>query len=202
MPTDKIAVSVVLLPPVGITELAIEINRTFPKTAASDYVLNAKTCVPHIGLLMGLIARHQLQATTQRLTSLCESFSRLRLTITGERSASQSDDKLAMLLVERTSELRKLHEAVVDEMGSIFTYADVHRDMFCSPPAVNDVSVSWMKNFAQTSVREKYKPHLSLGIGDTKSLSAPIQFTAAALALCHLGNYCTCRDVLWSGSLV
>ncbi len=39
-----------------------------------------------------------------------------------------------------------------------------------------------------------------IGIGEVENeicgIEFPIQFTASKLALCHLGNYCTCRKIL------
>jgi hypothetical protein len=60
MNTDKIAVGVVLIPPAEIIKLAIDINKTFAETVAENFVLDSKTCIPHITLLMGLIVREQL----------------------------------------------------------------------------------------------------------------------------------------------
>ena len=102
---------------------------------------------------------------------------------------------------ENTVELQKLHEAILNEMSSIFTYEGVQKEMFYSPPPVNEIPLFWVKGFAETSVRENYKPHITLGVGEPKQAVSPVQFTASKLALCHLGNHCTCRDLLWSASL-
>jgi len=86
-------------------------------------------------------------------------------------------------------------------MISVFTYDGAQKEMFYSPPPVNEIPLFWVKGFAKTSVRENYRPHITLGVGKPKQAIAPVQFTTSKLALCHLGNYCTCRDVLWSTSL-
>ena len=57
MSTDKIAIDTVLIPPDDVLQLAIDINKTFSNTAAESYILDPKTCIPHITLLMGLIMR-------------------------------------------------------------------------------------------------------------------------------------------------
>jgi len=41
-------------------------------------------------------------------------------------------------------------------------------------------------------------PHISVGYGEITGLPSPIEFRATQLALCHLGNHCTCRKVLAS----
>jgi hypothetical protein len=202
MSTDKIAIDTVLIPPDEVLQLAIAINKTFPNTAAENYVLDLKTCIPHITLLMGLVKRDQLPEVCRKLDPIAKKFSPLNLKITGTHTSTRPDGKmLSTLAIENTVELQKLHEAILDEMSSLFVYEGVQREMFYSPPPVNEIPLFWIKGFAKTSVREYYKPHITLGVGEPKRAVSPVQFTASKLALCHLGNYCTCRDLLWSASL-
>lgn len=202
MTTNKIAVDVVLIPPDEIIRLAVDINKTFPDSVAENYVLDAKTCVPHITLLMGLIARARLPEVNRKLGAIAEKFSALNLKITHAHTSARPDSKtLSGLEIEKTPELQKLHEIILDEMSPIFSYDGVEKEMFYSPPPVTEIPLFWLKGFAKTSVRENYKPHITLGVGAPKQPVAPLAFTASKLALCHLGNYCTCRDLLWSASL-
>ena len=202
MNTKKIAIDVVLVPPDNIVQFAIDINKTFPETSAENYILHAKTCIPHITLLMGLITKEQIPEVGRKLGALAEKFSALKLTITHAKSSARPDGKvLSGLEIEKTPELQKLHETILEEMSSIFAYDGVEKKMFYTPPPVNEVPMFWVQGFAKTSVRENYKPHITLGVGESKQEIVPVQFTASKLALCHLGNYCTCRDVLWAASL-
>lgn len=202
MNKDKIAIDVVLIPPDDIIQYAVDINKTFPETRAENYVLDAETCIPHVTLLMGLITREQVSEVGRKLGELAKKFSAPALTITHVKSSARPDGKvLSGLEIEKTPELQKLHETICDEMASIFTYEGVTKEMFFTPPPMNEVPMSWVRGFAKTSVREKYKPHITLGVGGPKQEVTPVQFTASKLALCHLGNYCTCRDVLWSALL-
>lgn len=203
MNSDKIVVGVVLIPPDEIIQLAIDINKTFTETVAENFVLDFKTCIPHITLLMGLITREQLPEVERRLSVLADKFSALTLKITGLHISERSDNKVtSSFVIEKTVELQKIHEAVLAEMSSIFTYDNVRLEMFFSPPPVNKVPMFWVKGFAKTSVRENYSPHITLGKGRPKQEVGPLEFTASKLVLCHFGNYCTCRDVLWSTSLM
>ena len=202
MDTNKIAIDVVLIPPDDIIQLAIDINKTFPETSAENYVLNAETCIPHITLLMGFITREQVPEVGRKLETLAEKFSALNLTITHAKSSVRPDGKvLSVFGIEKTPELQKLHETILNEMSSIFTYDGVEKEMFYTPPPVNEVPMFWVSGFAKTSVRENYHPHITLGVGEPKQEIAPVQFTASKIVLCHLGNHCTCRNVLWSASL-
>lgn len=203
MSAEKIAVDVVLIPPDEILQLAIDINKTFPDTREENYVLDAKTCVPHITLLMGLITKEQVSEVGRKLGAIAEKFSALTLTITHIKNWTRPDGKiLSSLEIEKTPELQKLHEVILEAMSSIFTYDGVIRDMFYSSPPVYETPLSWVKGFVKTAVRENYQPHITLGVGEPKKKISPIQFCASTIALCHLGNHCTCREILWSSSLL
>src|SRR3989344_2197566 len=194
---DRIAVDIVLIPPDNIAQLAIDINKTFPETSGEDYVLDAKTCIPHITLLMGLITREQLPEVSRKLGALSDKFSAINLIITHVKSSVRPDGKvLSGLEIEKTAELQKLHETILDEMSQIFTYDDAQKEMFFTPPPVNEIPMFWVSGFAKTKVRENYRPHITLGIGVPNPITLPVLFTVSRLALCHLGNYCTCRKIL------
>src|SRR4030042_6936257 len=179
MDTNKIAVDVVLIPPEEIMRLAIDINKNFPENIKENYVLDSKTCVPHITLLMGLMERDQLPEITDKLNGVMENFSPLDLQIVDYKISKRPDGKTASsLIVEKTAELQKLHEIILEEMNSFFSYDNPEKEMFFSPPPVNELPISWVLGFAKNKVREKYSTHLSLGIGKIRSLPLPIQFKA------------------------
>ena len=202
MDSNKIAVDIVLIPPEQILKLAIELNRSFPDTAKEDYVLDVKTCIPHITLLMGLISRDQLAEVSSKLNNIANKFSPPNLRVTGFTASPHPDGKIfSTLVVKKDPILQKLHETILEELRPFFTWDDVEKEMFYSPPPVREISSFWVKGFGKNSVRENYDPHISLGFAELKQEFVPVQFTASKLALCHLGNYCTCRDVLWSGEL-
>lgn len=202
MKASYIAVDVVLIPPDEVIQLAIGINKTFPDTAAAHYVLDAKTCIPHITLLMGLISKEQISEANNRLSALAERRHALDLTITRATVSPRSDGKvLSGLEIEKTPELQQLHEETLEEMNSLFYYEGVTPEMFYTPPSVNEVPMYWAQGFAKTKVRDQYRPHITLGIGESKQEIAPVRFRATTLALCHLGTYCTCREILWSTPL-
>ena len=49
--------------------------------------------------------------------------------------------------------------------------------------------------------KENCLPHITIGYGELSHFLFPEEFTASKLALCHLGNHCTCRRVLASFAL-
>jgi len=67
----------------------------------------------------------------------------------------------------------------------------------------------WIKNYSEKSSFEKFFPHITIGYGEISDLpfgsceagTFPMKFTASKIALCHLGNHCTCRKILTSVEL-
>lgn len=204
MLSNKIVVDVVLIPPKEITKLVIDINNGFSETVKENLVLNIKTCLPHITLLMGVAEKGQLPKISHQLAALAKKLSAPNLQITHIDTYNRPNGKiLSSFIIEKSDKLQKLHEAILKEMSLFFSYDNVQKEMFYSPPPINKVPTFWVKGFAKNSVRENYEPHITLGYGKPKQLTTPIpiQFKASTLALCHLGNHCTCRDILWSTEL-
>ena len=202
MDSNQIVTGIVLIPPEKILQLAITLNKSFPDTAKENYVLDAKKCIPHITLLMGIISQNQLEEITLKLNNIAEKFSALNLWATGFTSSPHPDGKIfSILTIKKSSEIQKLHETILEELTPFFSWNGVEKEMFYSLPPVRESSSFWVEGFERSSSRENYDPHISLGFAELKEQFTPRQFTASKLALCHLGSYCTCRNVLWSVEL-
>ncbi len=81
------------------------------------------------------------------------------------------------------------------EMKPFFSY-EVTDAMFYDD-IVDPSSVEWVRSYPEKASHESFHPHITLGYGRAKpSFSLPVTFGAAGLALCHLGNHCTCRRIL------
>ena len=100
--------------------------------------------------------------------------------------------------MEKTEELQLLHEAVMERL-SPYLSCDVTGDMVCAEGEVEESTLLWIKNYREKSSFGKFFPHITIGYGEPSNfLSFPIKFAASRLALCHLGNHCTCRKILVS----
>jgi hypothetical protein len=202
MNSNKIVADIVLIPPEEMLQLTINLNKSSPDTAQEDYVLDGKNCIPHITLLMGVISRAQLDEITYKLRDIAQRSSALELTATSFTSFPQPDGKMfSTLKIEKSPELQNLHDIVLKELTPFFSWDNVRSEMFYRPPPVKEISSFWVESFEKNGVRENYDPHISLGFAKLNEQFTPKQFTASKFALCHLGNYCTCRDVLWSCEL-
>jgi len=204
---NKIAVDVVLLPHNEIMDKAIEVNQALIKTFDKKIILNKENCLPHISLAMGCIKKDDIPEMDTVLKDITEKFSPITLTISDIRTETiPTGEKVSGFEIVKTKDLQLLHETVMNKLSPYFTY-DVSLDMIYTLPnqQVEEGTTHWIKNYPKESSFERFSPHITIGIGDaaskTRGLKFPIQFTASKLALCHLGNYCTCRKIVLSHEL-
>jgi 2'-5' RNA ligase len=208
----QVAVDVVLLPDEAMTSRAIEINRQLISSNRPEIVLNRKDCLPHISLAMGCIEEADMAAIRKRLESAARKTCVRQLRVVGAIAFVNSRGETTSLLdVDRTAELQALHEQVMQEMMPFFRY-EVSEDMIYDDPdaqpgraaalragggVVAGTTLDWIRTYPQKAAYEHFRPHVTVGYGQVPTeMSFPISFRATRLALCHLGNHCTCRRVL------
>ncbi len=79
--------------------------------------------------------------------------------------------------------------------------SDVTAKMIYPSGDISETTLQWIKNYRQKAAFENFSPHITLGYGEIEDLEFPKELKASTLALCHLGNHCTCREVLVSFEL-
>jgi len=197
----KIAIDVVLLPSEELTDKAIELNKKLLETFEKKIVLRKDSCLPHISLCMGVVDENDLPAVEEILQDIAKRFSSLSLNaVAMPPHTIPTGKKVSGLVLEKTEELQSLHETVMKKLDPYLTH-DVTTDLLCAPPEIEEVSLYWIKIYAKEKSFKNYAPHITIGFGETDEVDLPISFSASTLALCHLGNYCTCRKVLYSTKL-
>jgi len=200
---SKIAINIALIPSYSICEMAINLNKEISETKAEDYLLSRVNCIPHITLLMGVVKQGNLIDLQNQLQNIAEATHSLQLEIPGYYVGTLANKKYASsLVVKKTRALQQLHEEILKETSSLLHYDHVRAKMFYPDPPVNNFAQVWVKNFLKNNAKENYQPHITLGIGKVRDVPPlPINFRASQLALCHLGNYCTCPKILWEMEL-
>jgi 2'-5' RNA ligase len=185
----RIAIDVVLLPSDQMTDYAIEVNRELLKTFDNKIILNNENCLPHISLAMGCIDEKDISDIEKILRDIAKRYSFSELRVVGIRAETiPTGKKVLGFNVEKKG------------LAPYFTY-DVTTAMLFSPPEVEETTLFWIKSYPEKSSFENFSPHITIGFGETDKVEVPIKFAASKLALCHLGNYCTCRKVLVSTEL-
>ncbi|MDD5731332.1 MAG: hypothetical protein PHU42_00320 [Patescibacteria group bacterium] len=198
---SKIAIDVVLLPSELMIKNAIEVNQKLLRQYPNKIILNEEDCFPHISLCMGVIDENDIPAISKIIAEIGKQFSVLNLTATDLSAETiPAGDKVADFTIQPTEKLQLLHELIMKGLSQFLIYNPA-ADMLFTPPAIEEVTFYWIKNYPHKSSFDKYKPHITLGFGEIAYTELPIQFTSSKLALCQLGNYCTCRKILASTEL-
>jgi len=202
----KKAVDVVLLPDEEMMDKAIQVNAYMVHKFGSEIVLNKENCLPHISLAMGCIDERDIASIKRLLETIAKESKELigglkptlPLKVTGIRtSINARGEKVSVFEIGKTKELQSLHEKVMKKVGSYFGY-DVSSDMIYGNEEVAETTLLWIKNYSEKASFENFFPHITIGYGEIENIPFPIKFKASRLALCHLGNHCTCRKVLVS----
>jgi hypothetical protein len=197
----KIAIDVVLLPEDKMTACAIEANRRLVRKFGEKIVMDRSHCLPHISLCMGCIADRDMPAAEKVLQEIAVNTSLPELTITGLGIAENSlGETVSAFRVDAIPPLQMLHEQIMKGLQS-FTDYDVTADMLINPNEVEQSTLLWIKNYRDKSSFDNFLPHITIGYGEATDSGLPASFIASELAICHLGNHCTCRKVLWSVKL-
>lgn len=195
------AVDVVLLPDEAMTERAIEANRELVEKYGERIVLNKEDCLPHISLVMGCVDDKDMAAVEEVLKAIAARSSSAELRVVGIRTSTNSvGEKVSVFEVEKTKELQSLHEEITEKLATYLGY-DVTRDMIYDPVEVGESTLLWIRNYREKSSFANFFAHITIGYGEINDFSFPLKFRSPKLALCHLGNHCTCRKVLISTEL-
>ena len=193
---SKKAVDIVLLPGGKIVYKVIRLNRQLVANFGTEIVLDEENCLPHISLAMGCIEEGDISAIAKVLTSITEENPVGELQVTGVRvSENARGEKVSSLEVVRTEELQRLHEKIMEAMVPYFSY-DVTEDMLYPSGEIAESTLEWIRNYRLKSSFENFWPHITLGYGVMDDAKFPAKLDISKLALCHLGNHCTCRKIL------
>jgi 2'-5' RNA ligase len=195
---SRVAVDVVLLPDELMTDRVIEINAELVKKFGAEIVLNKDSCLPHISLAMGCIEEKDIESVGKILEAIVREIPPGNLKVLGIRNSENSKgETVSVIEVERTSQLQSLHEKVMEKLTPYLS-SDVTADMIYGNEEVAASTLMWIENYRQNSSFENFFPHITIGYGQTQFQMQPATFAASKLALCHLGNHCTCRKILVS----
>jgi hypothetical protein len=197
---SKIAVDAVLLPSDEVAAMAIKANRRLQKQCPGRIVLDKTTCLPHISLAMGCINIGDIDVIGPILCELAERHGPKTLISADIHVGTNSaGERVSALKLEKTETLQTLHEEVMRSFEPYFRH-DVTAEMVYSRQACES-TLRWIREFPEKASFDNFFPHITLGYGQLCDFAFPERFTAERIALCHLGNHCTCRKILASAEL-
>ena len=197
----EIAVDVVLLPSEEMADKATAANKELLKQCPDKIVLDKENCLPHISLAMGCIDERDIADIEKILQAAAKQSSLGQLSVIGIHTETNSaGENVSVFQIEKTEALQSLHEEIMQKLAPYSSY-DVKAEMVLSSSETSESTLDWIKNYPEKSGFEKFSPHITIGYGEINNISFPTKFDVSQLALCHLGNHCTCRKIFVSADL-
>lgn len=188
MSTSSLAIDIVLLPPPEISAKAIALSDKLASQYGELLHLNPVDRLPHISLLMGVMDQKDIDQVAPILRDSM-AFLPMELEILGLDSGPSSTG----LAIKPIPQIREMQQFLIAKLSPLLNY-NPKPEMFDDTPTQNDLK--WVKNFLSYSQTD-FNPHITVGPSSQKvRYETPEAFKASTLALCHLGNYCTCRKIL------
>jgi len=194
---SKIAVDVVLLPDERMSEIVIEANRQLVGEFSDEIVLDKENALPHISLAMGCIENNDIGTVEKLLNEITATHlvPRKLKAVCIEVTKSLSGQEVSSFKIENTAELQRLHEEISNKLEPYMSW-QVTADMLYEPVNITETTLRWIEDYRNKSSFANFRPHITIGYGRTQEPKLPLEFDISALALCHLGNHCTCRKTL------
>ena len=196
-----LAVDVVLLPEGRVADKAIELNQRLVGRFGAEIVLGRKVCLPHITLAMGCIEEEDVGAAAEALDELAQKVEMGVLEIMGVAvNVNSRGEKVSSLEVVKSEGLMRLHREVMERMARFFR-GPARAEYIAGGGEIAETTLEWINNYREKSSFERFWPHVTLGYGEFEEEAFAREFRAERLALCHLGNHCTCAKVLWETTI-
>jgi len=203
MISDRKAIDIVLLPPPAIADSAVKINKML-----NDYfknktiVLDKKTCLPHISLAMGSITSENLEILLDDLLLISDKYLPYEASFKGYAAVKTSENKVVSGIDIIKNEVISNLQDEINTSFSKFNNGVVTPDMiYPDETEITDFTLEYSANYLKNSAGDNFSPHITLGNGNVYELKnipvIPSKFICENIAVCHLGNNCTCRDILW-----
>ena len=185
-----IAIDVAVLLPIDARAVAERVNARFDIAAGNGFRFDA-THHPHVTLGQHYVSTDQLTEVRAAVDAIASAGPPLDLRVTGVRGGRTAQ----VLVVAPTPALQRLHEQLMDALAphevpggaAAFQQDD-------DPP--RDTDVAWVTRFRPDSSYSQFDPHITVGIGSDPVTIDPFTFAAREIAVCRLGRFCTCRDLL------
>ena len=194
MLSKLLALDVAMLPPPDVGEQAARLSAALPADQFQGLRLDADR-LPHITLTQQFVRRDELDAVLERLNEALRDQPPMTLQVTGCGKGANS----VWMAVERTAAILRLHERLMEVLHG-FEQQGGGAAAFVEGDA-RERDVVWVAGYRRTASLSAYTPHITLGHASQPPRVDPLTFEATTVAACHLGRFCTCRQVLRSWEL-
>ena len=183
-----VALDVALLPPVPVRSVAEELSAGLPAAESQGLRLD-RTHLPHVTLTQQFIRDNELDAALERIDHVVATAPPLELRVSGGGKGRSA----VWMELEPHAALIELHESLMNELRGFERPAGGPAAFFDHDARPGDVI--WVSSYRLRSAYSEYRPHITLGHASAPPQIVPFVFTAATVAACHLGRFCSCRRV-------
>lgn len=214
---ESVAINVLLEPDAGTKVLAAELNAELRRglPASSPAFAFDETHLPHVTLLQRYVRREDLERVLEAVREAAGHVIagaegkdlRLRAgALSGGELGTPPGTVLASVEFEPQAAVRALHDGLLRALAPLAVSGGSEAAFFTlrgEPPA-NGATVAYVEGFVPAHAGEQYAPHLSAGVAreaDVRRLArdhplAGVRVTPVAVAVAHLGDLGTARQIL------
>lgn len=198
--SEIIAIDVALMLPPEVEDLAMGLNKELIAGQRAEglvpaIVLDKNPCLPHASLVMAAVSRANVEKIAGELRELVNGLMPMELKIIGTYHMGTNEKPyFSGLEIEKNYKLQKLHEEIA-RVTKPYHVRDVNKEMFITGAETDDFIPPYVGSFFDEQCGEKFWPHITVGHGELSNV-LPQSFVVSAVAICHLGRWGTCREVL------
>ncbi len=197
MPSPLLALDIaILLPPAASVSVEL-LNKQL--SAPPDGFRFSARHLPHISLVQQFSPTTELTVIEQTIADVVSKHPPIDLTL----ASIATSEATSSLTVTPSPVLDTLHRRLMDQLA-IFDLGLGDERAFINTDATDAArrrDITWVSQFRTEAAYDAFAPHVTLGVGAIKTTIPKMTFTASVIALCILGRFCTCQEVLASWEL-
>ncbi len=203
---NMIAINVLLTPSEEMNQYALNLSGLIKKNNLSSMQLDKKH-IPHITLLQCFVKEKDLLEIEKSLNGLFDTIKTDSLYASGLVYNKDTDDSFAMIQIDKSEALLKLHEEVIKRVKP-FILKEGSESAFVPNPdgsPINQFTLAYVPKFVADYSFENFDPHISLGVAKkvfldslSENVFQPVQFKTSSLSIYQLGDSGTAQKHLWS----
>ena len=199
---EKTAVDIVLLPPLEIMDKALKINRMLNDFSGNKtIVLDKQNCIPHISISMGTLNTAYMVEFYDDLKDIAKKYLPYRAEYKGLAAVKTSENEVVSGIdIIKDDCITDLQNDIKNLLLS-YNSGEVTSDMvYPDDKKITEFTLNYSSGYLKNSTGDNFSPHITLGYGDVYDLKnvpvIPSSFECTGIAVCHLGNHCTCKKII------
>ncbi len=200
-----IAIDVLLTISEEMRAQAIQLNELMKENNPETIKLD-ENHIPHITLLQCFIKEDDLTNVKKSLEGLYEDIKNDTLYAESFFYYKEKEESFAMIVVEKSLKLLKLHEKAIEMVKPFIVYNGGVESFVQNPDGsrISESTVAYVPEFIEKHSYKNFDPHISLGVADRFFLDSldqnvfkPITFKATSISVYHLGDHGTAQKLIW-----